>query len=127
VLAEDEGGGDPIAEEVRGLLDGHLILSRKVAAKNQYPAIDVLGSLSRVMSQIVPREHADAAGRVRSMMAKYDEIEMLLQVGEFKKGSDAVADQAVERIAAIRGFLSQRTEDLMPYEEILGQLADLAA
>jgi ATP synthase in type III secretion protein N len=127
VLAEDEGGGDPIAEEVRGLLDGHMILSRKVAAKNQYPAIDVLGSLSRVMSQIVPRDHSDRAGKVRSMMAKYDEIEMLLQVGEFKAGNDPVADMAVERIDAIRAFLGQRTDALMPYEKSLEQLFALAA
>ena len=125
VLAEDESGGDPIAEEVRGILDGHMILSRKIAAKNQYPAIDVLGSLSRVMSQIVPREHAGAAGNLRLLMSKYDEIEMLLQVGEYRAGNDQVADIAVERIAEIRDFLNQRTDDLMPYDDILAALAQV--
>jgi len=125
VLAEDESGGDPIAEEVRGILDGHMILSRKIAAKNQYPAIDVLGSLSRVMSQIVPAEHAEAAGQLRNLMAKYDEVEMLLQVGEYQAGNDPVADLAIERVGEIRAFLNQKTSDLMPYEDILGQLGEV--
>jgi type III secretion protein N (ATPase) len=123
VLAEDESGGDPIAEEVRGILDGHMILSRKIAAKNQYPAIDVLGSLSRVMSQIVPPEHQQAAGEMRRLMAKYDEVEMLIQVGEYKAGNDPVADRAVERNEMIRQFLNQATSDLLPYETILEHLA----
>jgi ATP synthase in type III secretion protein N len=119
VLAEDESGGDPIAEEVRGILDGHMILSRKIAAKNQYPAIDVLGSLSRVMSQIVPRAHANSAGKMRKLMAKYDEMEMLIQMGEYKPGNDALADEAVHKIDAIRGFLSQSTDDLWNYDKTL--------
>jgi ATP synthase in type III secretion protein N len=127
VLAEDESGGDPVAEEVRGILDGHMILSRRIAAKNQYPAIDVLGSLSRVMTQIVPREHADAAAALRSLMAKYDEVEMLLQVGEYKSGNDAMADRAVANIERIRAFLNQRTSDLLPYEKIVGELRALVA
>lgn len=125
VLAEDESGGDPIAEEVRGILDGHMILSRRIAAKNQYPAIDVLGSLSRVMSQIVPSGHADAAGRMRQLMAKYDDVEMLLQAGEYRPGNDETADTAVERIEEIRAFLNQRTSDLMDYDDILSALAEV--
>jgi type III secretion protein N (ATPase) len=127
VLAEDESGGDPIAEEVRGILDGHMILSRRIAAKNQYPAIDVLGSLSRVMTQIVPKEHVAAAGTLRSLMAKYDEVEMLLQVGEYKAGNDALADRAIQRIEAIRAFLNQPTSTLLPFRDICGQLARLVA
>jgi type III secretion protein N (ATPase) len=126
VLAEDESGGDPIAEEVRSILDGHMILSRKIAAKNQYPAIDVLGSLSRVMSQVVSEEHAASAGRLRSLMAKYDEVEMLLQVGEFQPGNDPLADAAVQRADEIREFLNQRTSDLQSYEDILYELEQVA-
>jgi type III secretion protein N (ATPase) len=111
VLAEDESGGDPIAEEVRGILDGHMILSREIAARNQYPAIDVLGSLSRVMPQVTSREHMERAGHVRRLMAKYKEIETLLQVGEYKDGSDALADEAIAKIDAIRAFLHQRTDE----------------
>ncbi len=127
VLAEDESGGDPIAEEVRGILDGHMILSRRIAARNQYPAIDVLASLSRVMTQIAHPGHVQAAGQVRDMMAKYDEVEMLLQVGEFKKGNDAGADRAVERADAIRAFLNQKTSDLLPFDQILQQLQAVAS
>jgi len=111
VLAEDESGGDPIAEEVRGILDGHMILSREIAARNQYPAIDVLASLSRVMPQVTSREHMERAGHVRRLMAKYKEIETLLQVGEYKDGSDALADEAIAKIDAIRAFLNQRTDE----------------
>jgi len=127
VLAEDESGGDPIAEEVRGILDGHMILSRRIAAKNQYPAIDVLGSLSRVMTQVVPREHVAMASALRSLMAKYDEVEMLLQVGEYKPGNDALADTAVERIEHIRAFLNQATSDLQPFEDTLAHLESLVS
>ena len=125
VLAEDDSGSDPIAEEVRGILDGHMILSRKIAARNQYPAIDVLASLSRVMSQVVPMPHVEAAGALRNLMAKYDEVEMLLQVGEYKTGNDPVADIAIERIAEIRAFLNQKTSELMPFVETLDYLAEL--
>lgn len=126
VLAEDESGGDPIAEEVRGILDGHMILSRRIAGKNQWPAIDVLASLSRVMTQVVPAEHVQAAGRLRSLMAKYDEVEMLVQMGEYQAGHDALADDAVSRAAEIREFLGQRTQDLLPFDDILARLSQAA-
>ncbi|WP_435870027.1 type III secretion system ATPase SctN [Eleftheria terrae] len=125
VLAEDESNSDPIAEEVRGILDGHMILSRKIAARNQYPAIDVLGSLSRVMSQIVPREHQMANGKLRKLMAKYEELETLLQMGEYKPGNDPLADEAVQKIEAIKDFLNQATDDLWPYEKTLAALGAL--
>jgi len=125
VLAEDESGGDPIAEEVRGILDGHMILSRRIAAKGQYPAIDVLGSLSRVMTQIVSPDHVAMASALRALMAKYDEVEMLLQVGEYKPGNDPMADRAVQRIEHIRAFLNQATSDLRPFDDTLAHLASL--
>ncbi|WP_157604007.1 type III secretion system ATPase SctN [Rhizobacter sp. Root1221] len=125
VLAEDESGGDPIAEEVRGILDGHMILSRKIAARNQYPAIDVLGSLSRVMSQIVPKAHQQANGKLRQLMAKYDEIEPLVQMGEYKPGNDPLADEAMDKLESIRGFLNQATSDLWDYDNTIDALAQL--
>ena len=127
VLAEDESGGDPIAEEVRGILDGHMILSRKIAAKNQYPAIDVLGSLSRVMTQVVPRAHADAAGGLRKLMSKYEEVETLLQVGEYVKGNDAAGDEAIAKTDAIKRFLNQRTDTLNPFGQTVAELSQIVA
>ena len=122
VLAEDETGNDPIAEEVRGILDGHIILSRRIAAKNQYPAVDVLGSLSRVMTQVVGERHQQAAGKLRKLMAKYDEIEPLLQVGEYAKGNDAMGDEAIAKIDPIKAFLSQRTDQAEPFAKTLSEL-----
>ena len=88
VLAEDEDGGDPIAEEVRSILDGHIVLSRKLASAYHYPAIDVLTSLSRMMPRVVDPTHQRAAGQLRKYLAKYQDIELLLQLGEYKRGSD---------------------------------------
>ncbi len=125
VLAEDESNSDPISEEVRGILDGHMILSRKIAARNQYPAIDVLNSLSRVMTQIVPKPHQAANGRMRQLLAKYDEMETLIQMGEYHQGADPLADEAVQKIEAMREFLCQPTDDLWPFENTLHALMSL--
>jgi ATP synthase in type III secretion protein N len=111
VLIEDEDGNDPIGEEVRSILDGHIYLSRKLAAANHYPAIDVLGSLSRVFSRIASSAHITAAGRLRSLMAKYAEIEFLLQVGEYKPGGDSLADEAIAQMPQIRAFLQQSSHE----------------
>jgi type III secretion protein N (ATPase) len=126
VLVEDEQTADPVAEEARSILDGHIILSRKIAAKNRYPAVDVLGSVSRVMSQIVPREHADAAGKVRKLIAKHDEVELLVQIGEYKAGTDKLADEAIKKADAIGGFLGQRSDDYTAYDDSLNYLQQLA-
>ena len=125
VLAEDDSGSDPIAEEVRGILDGHMILSRDIAARNQYPAIDVLASLSRVMPQVTAREQMDAAGHVRRLLAKHREIETLLQLGEYRAGGDPVADEAVRKIDAIRQFLCQRTDEFSSRVDTLAALPRL--
>jgi type III secretion protein N (ATPase) len=125
VLAEDESSSDPVAEEVRGILDGHMILSREIAAQHRYPAIDVLASLSRVMPQITSPEHMEMAGHVRRLMAQYKDVEMLLQVGEYKTGSNPLADEAIEKIDAIRGFLSQRTDEFVGADEMLSMLQDI--
>jgi len=126
VLAEDESGGDPIAEEVRGILDGHMILSREIAAQNRYPAIDVLGSLSRVMPQVTSREHMAAAGHVRRLLAQYKEVEMLLQIGEYQRGSNPLADEAIRKIDEIRAFLGQPVDELVDGDETHALLDHLA-
>jgi type III secretion protein N (ATPase) len=105
LLIEGDEEADPIGEEVRSLLDGHLQLSRAQAQANQFPAIDVLASLSRVMSAITPTVQQKAAARVRGWLAKYRDIELLLQMGEYQKGADAEADEAIARMPALRKFL----------------------
>lgn len=123
VLAEDEQEGeDPVTEEVRSLLDGHIILSRKLAAAAHYPAIDVLNSASRVMHNVTDTGHRQSANRVRHLMAKYKEVELLLQVGEYQKGSDPQADAAIQAANAIKQLLQQSAHHLTPYPQTLDLL-----
>jgi len=117
VLMEDEDGGDPIAEEVRSILDGHILLSRKLAAAYHYPAIDVLTSLSRTMPRVVAEPHLRAAGQLRKYLAKHQDIELLLQLGEYKRGSDPEADIAIEKIAPMRKLLQQPSTELVPFAQ----------
>jgi type III secretion protein N (ATPase) len=117
---------EPVADETRSILDGHIILSRKLGAANHYPAIDVLASASRVMNALISPQHKQAAGTVRELMAKYQDIELLLKVGEYKKGSDRVADVAIEKHEAIRTFLRQGTDEHVHWHDTLKQLQALA-
>lgn len=126
VLIEgDDIKGDPIGEEVQSLLDGHIVLSRAIAARGQFPAVDVLKSVSRVMSLVTTPPHQGASRRFRELLAKYDQVELLVQIGEYKAGSDKVADEAVEKIAALRAFLGQAREQAMANPETLRQLGQL--
>ena len=110
---EDEED-DPVGEEVRSLLDGHVILSRKLAARGHYPAIDILVSQSRLMGQLMEEGERRAALSFRAMLAKLDEIELLLQVGDYKPGQDALADRAIARRDELNGFLRQSTHEPAP-------------
>ena len=102
------------------------MLSRKLGAMNHYPAIDVLASASRVMNALITPEHKAAAGRVRELLAKYEEIELLLKVGEYKKGADRVADQAIDSREAILAYLRQGTHEHCDFDEALTRLRSLA-
>jgi type III secretion protein N (ATPase) len=126
VLTEGDGMLDPVAEDIRGILDGHVILSGKLARSEHYPAIDVLQSRSRVMSHVAAPPHLQAAGRVRQLIARYDEIELLLRVGEYRQGSDPLADEACRKIAAIHSFLRQKPHEQSPWQQTLGLLGQLA-
>lgn len=117
VLTDDDEGLDPVAEETRSILDGHIVLSRSIAEQNHFPAIDVLASLSRLARQLVSSQEQDAAGQLRKLLSKYRDIEFLLQVGEYQKGSDALADEAIARHAAIQQFLQQSPEAAMSSDE----------
>lgn len=125
VLMEEEDGSDPVAEEVRSILDGHIILSRKLAASYHYPAIDILSSASRVMSRVVDADHERGAGMLRKYIAKHQEIELLLQLGEYKPGSDQDADFAIARIEAMRALLRQPPSYLSPFSEAVDGLRRL--
>ena len=126
ILVEGDDMSDPIADEVRSLLDGHIMLSRDLAAANHYPAIDVLASLSRIMPQLVPPEHRAAASRLRNLLAKYKEIEFLLRVGEYKHGSDPLADEAIRKMDMIQSFLRQAPHEYGHYNATVTQLLQLA-
>ena len=125
VLTEGDEENDPIAEEVRSILDGHVVLSRKLAAANQFPAIDVPASVSRTMAQVVAPAHRAAAARWRSLMARYQELELLIQIGEYREGGDPVADQAVQRRAAMQRFLAQSPGEHAPFAQTLAELERL--
>ena len=119
VLVEGDDMTEPVADETRSILDGHIILSRQLASANHYPAVDVLASVSRVMSAIVDKEHVHLAGRMRELLAKYKEVELLIKIGEYKEGSDQVADEAVAKVEAINEFLTQGVNEVFSMQEIL--------
>lgn len=119
VLVEGEVASDPIGEEVRSLLDGHLVLSPKLANKGHYPAIDPLQSLSRLMPYLADGKHQASANRMRALLAKFDEIELLVQLGEYKARTDAEADEALARIGDIRRFLMQAPGEVSDAEATL--------
>lgn len=122
VLAEDEDNSDPVAEEVRSILDGHIVLSRKLAQANHFPAIDVLASASRVFTRVTSPQHQQSAGRLRALLARYNEIEFLLRVGEYKEGSDPLADQAIARIDTLRALLIQGADEPADFEQTVAAL-----
>jgi len=127
VLVEGELSADPIAEEVKSILDGHLILSSALAESGHHPAIDVLASNSRVMDQVISREHREAAAHLRRLLSRHNEIELLVRIGEYQAGSDPLADEALRKIEAIRAFLREATDEATAFPAMLQRLRELAA
>lgn len=123
VLLEEEN--DPIGEEVRSILDGHIVLSRKLAAAGHYPAIDILASASRTMPRVTDAAQQRAAALLRKHLAKHQDIELLLQIGEYKAGSDAAADAAIRLIEPIRALLQQPADQLHSYADSQRRLLEL--
>ena len=105
VLVEGSEEDDPIAEETRSLLDGHIVLSNDIAAAGRFPAIDVLASRSRTMEAVVSASHSAAASTVRNLMATAKDMELLIRVGEYRAGRDAAVDLAIRKKPAIEDFL----------------------
>ncbi|HJV88686.1 MAG TPA: FliI/YscN family ATPase [Holophagaceae bacterium] len=111
VLVEGDDLNEPISDTVRGILDGHIVLSRKLASKNHYPAIDVLGSLSRLFSALAVPEQKQLSAKVRDLMATYADAEDLIQIGAYTKGSSPSIDQAIQFQPGIQAFLRQATAE----------------
>lgn len=125
VLVDGDDFNEPITDTARGILDGHIVLSRKLAQKNHYPAIDVLASISRVMSSIATKEHKIMAGKLKNVMATYQEAEDLINIGAYKAGSNNNIDYAIEKIDQVNAFLCQSTEDKFDFDEVVGALEQM--
>lgn len=125
VLVDGDDFNEPITDTARSILDGHIMLDRKLAHKNHYPAIDVLQSISRCMSQIAESGHKQAAGKLKNVLATYNDAEDLINIGAYKKGSNPGIDYAMEKIEAVNQFLMQQTDEKIPFEEEIERLVSL--
>nr|WP_298797144.1 FliI/YscN family ATPase [uncultured Acetobacter sp.] len=114
-----EGEGDPVAEEMRSILDGHIILSPALAASGHYPAIDVMTSRSRLMSVVAAGSHCEKSSRFRALLHRYEEVRFLVEVGEYKPGNDSLADEALAKIDEIRKFLKQGEREIIPFTGVV--------
>ncbi len=119
VLSEGDDTNEPISDTVRSIIDGHIVLSRKIASRNHYPAIDVLSSLSRLMSGIASKEQKECAGKLRNMMSIYKENEDLISIGAYKAGNNPELDKAIGHMPKINEFLQQRVEEPCGFDETL--------
>ena len=117
---------EPVADAARSILDGHIVLSRTLAHKNHYPAIDVLASISRVMNNIASKEHKNAAGIIRNLIAQYRKNEDLINIGAYAKGSDKNVDKAIELIDVIDEFLKQGADFKADFDEIVDELIKIS-
>ena len=125
VLMEGDDINDPVVDTVRGIIDGHIFLSRKIAAQNRYPAIDVLGSVSRLFTEICDPEHMKAAGKMRELMAVYQDARDLIDVGAYEHGSNPKIDMAIRMMPEIDNFLRQRIDDQVSMESTLERLKEM--
>lgn len=125
VLAEGDFKSDPIAEESKSILDGHILLDAKLGNSGHYPAINILESKSRLMNAITSPEHQKMANKFRSLLSKYNDVEMLIQVGEYQQGNDALGDEAVQKIEFLNNFLKQSSDDMNEFLDIISRLQKL--
>ena len=125
VLVDGDDMNEPVADNVRSIVDGHVVLSRRLAAQNHYPPIDILSSLSRVMSEVVDTEHLKAAQRLRSLQATYQEAEDLINIGAYSAGSNPEIDRAIEKNTGIREFLRQGVMDKVSFADTVARMKQL--
>lgn len=125
ILVAGDDMNEPVADEVRSILDGHIILSAELARQFHYPAIDILSSASRVMPSIIPKEHLQLTGKVREVLANYKKNELLIKIGEYKRGADKAGDFAIDHIDKVLKFLKQAVEEKCTFQETLQLLKGL--
>ena len=125
VLVDGDDFNEPITDTARSILDGHIMLSRKLGHKNHYPAIDILQSISRVMSSIATSEHKEYAGKLKNVLATYSEAEDLINIGAYKKGTNREIDYAIQKIDAVNEFLMQKTDEKFDFDEEIELLRKL--
>ncbi|MES2345628.1 MAG: type III secretion system ATPase SctN [Chlamydiota bacterium] len=122
VLVAGDDMNEPVSDEVRSILDGHIILSNELARQHHYPAIDVLGSVSRIISHIIDKEHLQLVSKIREVLSNYKKNELLIRIGEYKPGSDKGADFAIKYIDKVNRFLKQLVDEKCTFQETLQQL-----
>jgi flagellum-specific ATP synthase len=127
VLVDGDDFNEPITDTARGILDGHIMLTRKMANKNHYPAIDVLQSISRVMTSVVSEEHKKMAGKLKMVLATYNEAEDLINIGAYKNGSNKSIDYAISKIDAVNEFLEQEIDEKLEFTHIVDSLSNIFA
>jgi flagellum-specific ATP synthase len=127
VLTEGDDQQDPIADSARAILDGHVVLSRRIAEAGQYPAVDVEASVSRVMHEIIPHEHSELARRFRQALSVYQQNRDLISIGAYQRGSDARIDQAIDLWPAMQKFLMQQIHERVGHADAVNQLRQLFA
>jgi flagellum-specific ATP synthase len=127
VLVEGSDMDEPIADTCRSILDGHIVLSREIAARNHYPCIDIGPSVSRLMSVVASTEHKRAAGKLREILARYNEAEDLVNIGAYVRGSNPKIDEALEKIDSVNDFLKQKTDEKFEYDETVAMLQNIFA
>ncbi|HAQ41600.1 MAG TPA: flagellar protein export ATPase FliI [Clostridiales bacterium] len=125
VLVEGDDTNEPISDTVRGIVDGHIVLTRKLANSNHYPAIDINASISRLMNDIVAKEHNDNAKKIRDILSVYYANYDLISIGAYKKGTNSKLDEAISKIDKVNDFLIQGVNEKYTYEEILQLMTDI--
>ena len=125
VLVDGDDFNEPITDTARSILDGHIMLNRKLGHKNHYPAIDVLQSISRCMSQIADSDHKAAAGKLKNVLATYNEAEDLINIGAYKKGSNESIDYAISKVNQVNEFLRQQVDEKFEFQEIVKKMEEI--
>jgi type III secretion protein N (ATPase) len=119
ILVAGDDINEPVADETKSILDGHIVLSNELAQQHHYPAVDVLTSISRVLPNVVDKAHLDLIGKVREVLSNYKKNELLIRIGEYKPGSDKAADFAIKYYDRVNAFLKQKVEEKSSFEQTL--------